>query len=171
MVIGIHHYSEPGMPDPTAIIVNGRPHTIQAAPDTPLIYVLRNELGLNGPQFGCGLEQCGSCLVLLGRQPKHACRLTVAEVGGGRITTLEGLAEDGELHPVQAAFLEEQASQCGFCLNGMVLATAALLWRHPRPTDGQIREALNGQLCRCGAHLRVLRAVRRAASLLAEAGR
>jgi nicotinate dehydrogenase subunit A len=157
------------MPTDIILTVNGRPHRVQAEPDTPLLYVLRNELGLVGPQFGCGLEQCGACLVLVGAKARQACRLPVAEVGSAAVTTLEGLAAEGELHPVQLAFLDEQATQCGFCLNGMVIAAAALLWKIPDPSDEAIRAALDGNLCRCGAHLRILRAVHRAAALLKEA--
>ena len=145
------------------ITVNGQPHEVQAAPDTPLLYVLRNELGLNGPQFGCGLEQCGACKVLIGARAAPACRLPVSEVGQEPITTLEGLGEAGELHPVQHAFLQTQAAQCGFCSNGMLIEAAALLRQNPRPTDEHIRAALEGNLCRCGAHLRILRAVKLAA--------
>ena len=147
------------------ITVNGKPHRVEAAPDTPLLYVLRNELGLNGPQFGCGSESCGACTVLLGSNVVKSCKLPVSEAAGGAITTLEGLSAEGELHPVQRAFVEEQAAQCGYCTNGMIMATAALLARNPHPTDRQIREALDGNLCRCGAHQRILRAVRRAVEL------
>jgi nicotinate dehydrogenase subunit A len=150
------------------LIVNGRHHTVQAAPQTPLLYVLRNELGLSGPHFGCGEEKCGACMVLLGSQATQSCKLPVSEVGGARITTLEGLVEDGELHPVQRAFLDTQAAQCGYCLNGMIMATAALLWKTPHPSEGQIRSALDGNLCRCGSHPRIMRAVRRAEALIAE---
>ncbi len=149
------------------IKVNGKPHSVQAAPETPLLYVLRNELGLNGPQFGCGLEQCGSCMVLLGAQAAYSCRTPVSDIGNTPITTLEGLSEDGELHPLQRAFLEEQAAQCGYCSNGMMISAAALLQRNAHPSDEQIRAALNRNLCRCGVHLRILRAVRRAAEELA----
>ena len=152
---------------PLTLTVNGATHTLAVPPDTPLLYVLRNDLGLNGPQFGCGLEQCGACAVLVGANARLSCRLPVGEVGQAAVTTLEGLAAGDELHPVQQAFLEHQAAQCGFCTNGLVIATAALLWRSPHPTDAQIRAALDGHLCRCGSHLRVLRAVRRAAALLA----
>jgi nicotinate dehydrogenase subunit A len=148
------------------LTVNGRQHAVQASPDTPLLYVLRNELGLAGPHYGCGEETCGACLVLIGARAKQSCKLPVSEVGQARITTLEGLIEDGELHPIQRAFLDEQAVQCGYCLNGMIISTAALLWKTPHPTDMQIREALDGNLCRCGSHLRILRAVRRAEALL-----
>lgn len=130
--------------------------------DMPLLYVLRNELGLNGPQFGCGLEQCGTCMVLIGQEAKQSCKLPVSEVQNKPITTLEGLSEAGELQPVQAAFIEEQSAQCSCCLNGMVISTAALLWKNHHPSDRQIREALDGNLCRCGSYLRILRAVRRA---------
>jgi len=148
------------------LIVNGKQHTVQAAPDTPLLYVLRNELGLNGPHFGCGGEKCGACMVLVGAKPTLSCHLPISEIGRSRITTLEGLIENGELHPVQQAFIEEQAMQCGYCVNGMIITTAALLWKNPHPTDEQIRVALDGNLCRCGAHLRILRAVRRAEKLM-----
>ena len=155
------------MPASFTLIVNGTSNTVQADPDTPLLYVLRNDLGLNGPQFGCGLEQCGACTVLVGARAALACRLPVSEVGRAAITTLEGLSTSTELHPIQQAFIDEQATQCGYCLNGMVMTTAALLWKTPRPTEAQMRAALDGNLCRCGAHLRILRAVRRAAELLA----
>jgi nicotinate dehydrogenase subunit A len=148
------------------LVVNGKQHIVQAAGDTPLLYVLRNELGLTGPQYGCGEETCGACMVLIGDQVTTSCKLPVSRVGRSRITTLEGLMEEGELHPVQRAFLEEQASQCGYCLNGMIISTAALLWKTPHPSDLQIREALDGNLCRCGSHPRILRAVRRAEALL-----
>jgi nicotinate dehydrogenase subunit A len=148
------------------ITVNGTRHVVQATADTPLLYVLRNELGLSGPHFGCGLEQCGACTVLRGAQATTSCRLPVGEVGNAEITTLEGLAADGELHPVQRAFLDEQAAQCGYCSNGMIMTAAALLWRQPHPTDEQIRTALDGNLCRCGSHPRILRAVKRAAELM-----
>jgi nicotinate dehydrogenase subunit A len=164
--------------------VNGKRHEIQATPDTPLLYVLRNELGLNGPQFGCGQEQCGACMVLVGSQARLSCRLPVGEIGTSAVTTLEGLSEGGDtstalsagasnaldagLHPVQRAFIETQAAQCGYCTNGMIITTVALLWRNPHPGDEQTRAALDGNLCRCGSHLRILRAVQRAAELLAE---
>jgi nicotinate dehydrogenase subunit A len=150
------------------ISVNGKEHRVEASPETPLLYVLRNELNLNGPLFGCGLEQCGACLVLRGAEPVHSCSLPVAEVSGSQITTLEGLGTRAELHPVQQAFLEEQAAQCGYCSNGMIIATAALLWHHPHPTDQQIRKELDGNLCRCGSHVRIMRAVRRAEHLMWE---
>lgn len=148
------------------ITVNGKRHEVAATADTPLLYVLRNELGLSAPLYGCGLEQCGACTVLRGAEAVTTCMLPVGETDGARITTLEGLVEDGELHPVQQAFLDEQAAQCGYCSNGMIMAIAALLWRTPHPTDEQIRAALDGNLCRCGSHARILRAVRRAEALM-----
>lgn len=148
------------------ITVNGVRHETQAPADTPLLYVLRDELGLNGPLFGCGLEQCGSCKVLRGAEAVASCRLPVGEAVGAQITTLEGLGTPDEPHPVQQAFLIEQAAQCGYCSNGMMITAAALIWRTPHPTDEQIRTALDDNLCRCGSHLRVIRAVKRAADLL-----
>jgi nicotinate dehydrogenase subunit A len=148
------------------ITVNGKPHTVQAAPDTALLYVLRNELGLHGPQFGCGLEQCGACMVIFGKEAKQSCKMKVSEVGQTPIITLEGLMENGQLHPVQQAFIEEQAAQCGYCTNGMIIATVALLIKIHDPNDRVIREALDGNLCRCGSHLRIMRAVHRAAQLM-----
>jgi nicotinate dehydrogenase subunit A len=154
------------MPDNLIINVNGKPHAVQATPDTPLLYVLRNELGLNGPQFGCGLEQCGACMVLIGSEATQSCKLPVSDARDKQITTLEGLSVDGELHPLQVAFIEQQAAQCGFCTNGMIISAAALLWKNHRPTDEQIRSALEGNLCRCGSHLRILDAVKRASELM-----
>jgi nicotinate dehydrogenase subunit A len=148
------------------LTVNGSQHTVHASPDTPLLYVLRNELGLAGPHYGCGEETCGACMVLIGARAKQSCKLPVSEVGQARVTTLEGLIEGGELHPVQHAFIDEQAAQCGYCLNGLIMSTAALLWKTAHPSDPQIKEALDANLCRCGSHLRILRAVRRAEALL-----
>ncbi len=155
------------MSDGIELVVNGERHTVRSAADTPLLYVLRDELGLSGPHFGCGEETCGACTVLIGSNAKQSCKLPVGEVGNSRITTLEGLMEDGELHPVQQAFLDEQAAQCGYCINGMIIAAAALLWQTPHPTDEQIRTSLDSNLCRCGSHLRIMRAVRRAEALMA----
>jgi nicotinate dehydrogenase subunit A len=154
------------MVEKLVINVNGSVHTVQADPETPLLYVLRNELGLHGPQFGCGLEQCGACMVILGREAKQSCKLKVSEVGHTPIITLEGLMEDGQLHPVQQAFIDEQAAQCGYCTNGMIISTAALLIKVHHPSERIVREALDGNLCRCGSHLRILRAIRRAEELM-----
>ena len=148
------------------ISVNGVKREIEASSDTPLLLVLRNELQLSGPRFGCGLEQCGSCLVLRGSEPVYSCRLAMGDVGNADITTVEGLGTVDSPHPVQQAFFEEQAAQCGYCSSGMLIAAAALIWRHPHPTDEQIQEALDGNLCRCGSHTRIVRAVHRAADLM-----
>lgn len=156
------------MPNEIILKVNGESRRVRAEPDTPLLYVLRNELGLNGPHFGCGLEQCGACMVLVGAKATQSCRLPVSEIGDAEITTLEGLGADGELHPVQRAFIDEQAAQCGYCSNGMIITIAALLNKNLHPTDEQIRAALDGNLCRCGSHLRILRAVKKAVALFAE---
>jgi aerobic-type carbon monoxide dehydrogenase small subunit (CoxS/CutS family) len=153
--------------------VNGHPQQVEAAADTPLLYVLQNQLALKGPRFGCGLAQCGSCSVLVDGREMRACVTPVAAVGSRAITTLEGLPawyalqrglrRAPALHPVQQALVEEQAPQCGFCMNGVVIKAAELLAGTPKPTDQQIRTALNGHLCRCGAYPSILRAVRRAA--------
>ena len=147
------------------ITVNGRRHRVEAEPDTPLLYVLRNELALGGPKFGCGLAQCGACTIHLGGDAVRSCATPVSAVGSRAVTTLEGLGTIDKPHPVQRAFIEEQAAQCGYCINGMVMSAAALLRKTPRPTETQIRSALAGNLCRCGTHLRILRAVRRAAGV------
>jgi nicotinate dehydrogenase subunit A len=148
---------------PIRIVVNGMVHPVAAAPDTPLLYVLRNELGLNGPKFGCGLAQCGACTVHLGGRAVRSCVTPVSAAAARPVLTLEGLATPDGLHPLQQAFIVEQAAQCGYCLSGMIMTAAALLRTTPRPTDAQIRTALASNLCRCGAHLRILRAVQRAA--------
>jgi nicotinate dehydrogenase subunit A len=154
------------MDNDLTITVNGKKHAVQADPQTPLLYVLRDELGLNGPHYGCGHEQCGACMVLVGAEARQSCKLPISEVGQARVITLEGLSEAGELHPVQSAFIEEQAAQCGYCTNGMIITISALLWKYHHPKDEQIRSALDGNLCRCGSHLRILRAVRTAEELL-----
>ncbi len=142
--------------------VNGATHRVDAAADTPLLYLLRNDLELNGPKFGCGLGECGACTVLLDGMPTRSC-VTTAKVALGReITTLEGLGTRGALHPVQQAFIDEQAAQCGYCLNGMIMTTKALLDRNPHPDDEAIRRELSRNLCRCGTHIEILRAVHRA---------
>ena len=147
------------------LTVNGRRSTVTVEPDTPLLYVLRNDLGLNGPKFGCGLAQCGACSVLVGRSDARSCVLPVSRVDGD-ITTLEGLGTIDRPHPLQRAFIEEQACQCGYCGNGMVIAAKALLDRNPSPSEAQVREALNGHLCRCASHNRILRAVQKAAQAM-----
>lgn len=136
---------------------------VDADEATPLLYVLRNDLELNGPRFGCGLGQCGACSVMVNGAVIRSCITPAASLAGVPVTTLEGLGQPDDPHPVQAAFVAEQAAQCGYCSNGMILAAAALLKRNPQPTDGEIRTALDAYLCRCGTHTRILRAVRRAA--------
>jgi len=143
--------------------VNGATHEVDIDASTPLLYVLRNDLSLNGPRFGCGLAQCGACTVLIDGNPVRSCVTPVAAAAGAEITTLEGLGDRDNPHPVQAAFIAEQAAQCGYCSNGMIMATAALLERNSDPSDPEIRQALAGNLCRCGTHGRILKAVRRAA--------
>jgi len=143
--------------------VNGQPRTVAVEPDTPLLYVLRNDLELNGPKFGCGLAQCGACSVLVDGKEVRSCVTPVSAVAKGSITTIEGLGTVEKLHPLQRAFIEEQACQCGFCGNGMVMAAKAFLDRNPSPTNGDVRQALNGHLCRCASHNRIVRAVQRAA--------
>ena len=143
--------------------VNGRDHEIEAPPDTPLLYALRDDLGLNGAKYGCGLGQCGACTVIVDGEPVFSCVTPVAILAGKKITTLEGLGSTGDPGPVQRAFIEEQAAQCGFCIPGMVMRATALLAKEPHPTDARIREALQPNLCRCGTHMRILRAVRKAA--------
>lgn len=148
---------------PIEINVNGETSSVDADPATPLLYVLRNDLSLNGPRFGCGLGQCGACTVLIDGVPTRSCVVPASAAVGSEITTLEGLGTAAAPHPVQAAFIAEQAAQCGYCSNGMILSAAALLERNASPSDAQIREALETYLCRCGTHTRILRAVKRAA--------
>ncbi|SEP37520.1 nicotinate dehydrogenase subunit A [Methylobacterium sp. ap11] len=146
--------------------VNGRGVSVEAAPGTRLLYVLRNDLALNGPKYGCGLGQCGSCTVLVDGRALRSCAIPLRAAVGRRITTLEGLAEGGRLHPVQAAFIAENAAQCGYCLNGMIMTTVALLAANPDPSEAEIRDGLQANLCRCGTHVEILRAVRAAAARL-----
>jgi nicotinate dehydrogenase subunit A len=148
---------------PVKLIVNGLAHELDVEDSAPLLAILRNDLGLTGPRFGCGLGQCGACTVLAAGTPVRSCITPVAAVAGIELTTLEGLGTRNAPHVVQAAFIAEQAAQCGYCSNGMILSAAALLARNPRPTDAEIRAALDGNLCRCGTHTRILKAVRRAA--------
>ena len=159
------------------ITVNGRAHTVAATPNTPLLYVLRNELKLNGPRFGCGLAQCGSCSVLNNGKEIRACITPVAAVAGGKITTTDGLpavwkgsggkATANGLHPVQEAWIDEQVPQCGYCQNGMMIKTVELLSKIERPTEAQIKSHLNGHLCRCGTYPRITKAVQRASKAMA----
>lgn len=146
--------------------VNGEQHSLPLSADVSLLYVLRNDLALNGPKYGCGLGQCGSCTVLIDGVAARACVVPAHGVQGRAITTLEGLGSREQLHPVQQAFIDEQAAQCGYCLNGMIVMTVSLLTHTPDPTDAQIRSALSGNFCRCGTHLEIIRAVKRAAVLM-----
>lgn len=145
--------------------VNGQAQALSVAPDTPLLNVLRNDLALNGPKYGCGLGECGACSVLVNGMAARACVLPISAVVGHEIVTLEGLAHEGRLDPVQQAFIEAQAAQCGYCLNGMIISLRALLNRTPRPTSTQLRAALEYHLCRCGTHLEILEAAERAVDI------
>ncbi|HZP32093.1 MAG TPA: (2Fe-2S)-binding protein [Candidatus Acidoferrales bacterium] len=147
--------------------VNNRAKVVNTDPTTPLLYVLRNDLELHGPRFGCGLGQCGACTVILEGNAVRSCSVPVSAAENRSITTLEGLGTLEHPHPLQAAFIEEQAAQCAYCMNGMIMTAKVLLDKNPHPSDDQIKQALNGNLCRCGSHLRVIRAVKRAASVKA----
>ena len=154
------------MKRPFLLVVNGGPESVSLPGTTPLLAVLRNDLGLNGPKYGCGLGQCGACTVLLDGVPARACVTPLSVAAGRRVTTLEGLADGDRLHPVQQAFIECQAAQCGYCLNGMVMTVAALVEREAAPDDATFRRELGGNLCRCGTHVEILRAAHRAAELM-----
>lgn len=153
------------------LTVNGQVREVAAAPNAPLLAVLRNDLGLNGPKYGCGLGECGACTILVDGVAARACVMPAGGVEGRDITTLEGLGTRDAPHPVQQAFIESQAAQCGYCLNGMIMATAALLARVPKPNDEEVRDALSHNLCRCGTHVEILRAVHRAAELVGRTGK
>ncbi len=151
--------------------INGRSEQIDADPATPLLYVLRDQLQLNGAKFGCGLGQCGACTVLLDNQPVYSCLVPMSVLHGRKVRTLEGLGTLDKPGPVQRAFVEEQAAQCGFCIPGMIVRAQALLERHPSPTRAQIRRYMSPNLCRCGTHMRILRAVEKAARLMTAGGK
>ena len=142
--------------------VNGSTRSVPAEADTPLLYVLRNDLGLNGAKFGCGLAQCGACAVLLDGRAARSCVTEIGAIGGAEITTIEGLGTIEKPHPLQQAFVDEQAVQCGYCINGMIMQAAAFLKKNPKPSVPEIKAALQNNLCRCGTHLRIVRAVKRA---------
>jgi aerobic-type carbon monoxide dehydrogenase small subunit (CoxS/CutS family) len=142
------------------LIVNGKSHTVDVDPSTPLLYVLRNDLGLQGPRFGCGLGQCGLCTVIVNGVATRSCIVPVSRVKSP-ITTIEGIAKDGKLHPLQQAWIDEQVPQCGFCQNGQIMTAKALLDKNPNPTDAEIREGMNGTLCRCMTYYRVQAAIKR----------
>jgi nicotinate dehydrogenase subunit A len=143
------------------LTVNGRAHTLDLDPATPLLYVLGDELGLNGPKFGCGLGQCGACTVIVKGQAVRSCVTPVSAVAGSEVTTLEGLGTSAKPHPIQQAFIDEQAAQCGFCLNAVIMTAKALVDRNPKASDAEIQQGMSGVLCRCFTHTRMLRAIRR----------
>ncbi len=154
---------------PVTLSVNGDSHTVDVDPSTPLLYILRNDLGLRGPRFGCGLGQCGSCTVIVDGTAIRSCITPVSNISS-EITTLEGLSEDGELHPVQRAWIDEQVPQCGYCQNGQMMTAKALLDRNPNPTDEEVRQGMNGVICRCMTYYRIQAAVKRAAGAMAADG-
>jgi len=149
--------------------VNGAPHTVDVEPSTPLLYILRNDLDLSGPRFGCGLGQCGACTVLVDGRAVRSCITPTSAVAGQQITTLEGLSQDGQLDPIQQAWIDEQVPQCGFCQNGQILTAKVLLANNPTPTDAEIRRGMEGALCRCMTYYRIQAAVKRAARTMAAA--
>jgi nicotinate dehydrogenase subunit A len=144
-----------------SLTVNGRVHTVDIDPATPLLYVLADDLALKGPKFGCGLGQCGACTVIVRGRAIRSCQTPVASIAGAEVTTLEGLGTTDRPHKIQQAFIDEQAAQCGFCLNGIILTAKAFLDEHPKAGDAEIAQAMSGVLCRCFAHTRMLRAIRR----------
>ena len=146
--------------------VNGETRQVSAEPDAPLLYILRNDLELNGPKFGCGLAQCGACTVLLDGKPVRSCVTPVSAVGNGKVVTLAGLGTPEKPHPIQKAYVEEQVPQCGYCINGWIMTAASLLNQNKKPNDAQIKDALTGLKCRCGTHMSILRAVKRASAMM-----
>ena len=148
---------------PLMITVNGQAHDVTATPETPLLYVLRNEMELNAPKFGCGLSQCGACTVLVDGEAIRSCIYPVSDVAGKQVTTLEGLGTEDHLHHLQQAFIDEQAAQCGYCISGMIMTAEAFLRTTPSPDEAAIRQAMATNLCRCGTHVRIIRAIARAA--------
>ncbi len=146
--------------------VNGKVHSVEAEPDMPLLYALRGDLDLNNPHFGCGLGQCGACIVHLDGKPARSCRTTLSQIGARKIVTLAGLGTPDKPHPLQTAYVAEQVPQCAYCINGWIMTAAAFLRDNNKPTDDEIRTALHGLKCRCGTHLAILRAVKRAAAMM-----
>jgi nicotinate dehydrogenase subunit A len=162
-----HRAKEETMATALTLNVNGKSQDLRVDdPQMPLLYALRDDLGLHGPRFGCGLAQCGSCTVHVDGKAVRSCRFPVAQAAGKKVVTLEGLAKGSKLHPLQEAFIQEQAVQCGYCINGMIMQAAELLARNKRPSEGEIRQALAENLCRCGTHLRIVRAVKRASEMM-----
>jgi aerobic-type carbon monoxide dehydrogenase small subunit (CoxS/CutS family) len=156
---------------PIEIEVNGKRYPINYPPDTPLLYVLRDELRLTGTKYGCGEGQCGACTVLLGGAPRRSCQITASAAVGKPVTTIEGLEKDGRLHPVQQAFLDAGAFQCAYCTSGMIMSSVGLLQTKSSPTEAEVVQFLQGNVCRCGTHPRVIEAVRHAAKMMQESGR
>ena len=148
--------------------VNGRTHRVDIDPSTPLLYILRNDLDLHGPRFGCGLGQCGACTVIINGAAVRSCITPTSSVQSAEVTTLEGLAKNGKLHPVQQAWIDEQVPQCGYCQNGQIMTAKAMLDRNPNPTDAEIRQGMNGIVCRCMTYYRIQAAIKRAAKLIAQ---
>jgi nicotinate dehydrogenase subunit A len=151
------------MPQKITLHVNGEDRTVEVESDSMLLYALRDNLQLHGPKFGCGLSECGACTVVMNGNAIRSCMMPVAGTSGAKITTLEGLGTIDNPHPLQKAFIEEQAAQCGYCINGMIMSAKALLDQHPHPSRDDIKQALNGNLCRCGTHMRIVRAIERVA--------
>jgi nicotinate dehydrogenase subunit A len=151
------------MPQKITLNVNGQPRSVEVEPDSVLLYALRDNLGLHGPKFGCGLSECGACTVIMEGTAIRSCMMPVSAVGSAKITTLEGLGSIDNPHPLQKAFIEEQAAQCGYCIGGMIMSAKALLDQHPHPSRDDIKQALEGNLCRCGTHMRIVRAIEQAA--------
>ncbi len=156
---------------PIEIEVNGKRYAVNYPPDTPLLYVLRDELQLSGTKYGCGEGQCGACTVLLGGAPRRSCQIPVSAAAGKPVTTIEGLEKDGRLHPVQQAFLDAGAFQCAYCTSGMIMSSVGLLQSNANPSPAEVVQFLQGNMCRCGTHPRIIEAVRHAAKMLQEHGR
>jgi isoquinoline 1-oxidoreductase subunit alpha len=159
------------MPNPIEIEVNGKRYPVHYHPQTPLLYVLRDDLRLTGTKYGCGEGQCGSCTVLIGGQPRRSCQISVSAVVGKPVTTIEGLEKDGQLHPVQQAFIDAGAFQCAYCTPGMIMSSVGLLQSNSNPSSGEVTQFLQGNICRCGTQPRIVEAVRRAAKTMQEGGR
>jgi aerobic-type carbon monoxide dehydrogenase small subunit (CoxS/CutS family) len=159
------------MAKPIELEVNGKRYPVNYPPDTPLLYVLRDELGLTGSKYGCGEGQCGACAVLIGGAPRRSCQIPVSSAVGKPVTTIEGLEKEGRLHPVQQAFLDAGAFQCAFCISGMIMSSVGLLQGNPNPSQAEIVQFLQGNICRCGTHPRIIDAVRQAAKMMQEHGR
>lgn len=158
------------MAKPIELEINGKRHVVQCDPETPLLSALRDELGLTGTKYGCGEGQCGACTVLIAGSPRRSCQIAISAVGAKPITTIEGLEQNGHLHPVQQAFLEAEAFQCAYCTSGMIMSSVGFLKVNPRPTSVEIAQFLQGNICRCGTYPRIIEAVRQAAMTILEAG-